>query len=268
MSRRKRTGAAPRQGYTSGNPRRPSPDSLYDTHAVTVDEAAESDSENSAPGEHGSSAEGTGAVETGKANDRIVKKLFDYARFAVEGRLPSNKGRPGPKGLPFVTVLTGLLLAQYERKSANIDDAWEMLFFRLRDPSKDLLDVPRINLVIPEDAPRAEIDRLGNAQYCTSKRVYGSWEPMIKRLDPAPHRRNKCLTLAEAQAILEAWKAPREPGDDPQPRSHRPEPDPRPRQDRLRQRTLRRLARRRCSRRHPRPLAGQAGEQGQGPRLH
>ncbi|MHC8564187.1 hypothetical protein ACW23B_27425 [Streptomyces albidoflavus] len=64
-------------------------------------------------------------------NHREVNKVFDLVRQsgALE-RLPADGRKPGPKGMPFRTVLIGLILSQYTGKSANIDDAWETLFLR------------------------------------------------------------------------------------------------------------------------------------------
>jgi hypothetical protein len=60
------------------------------------------------------------------------------------------------------------------RKSANINDAWETLFFALSPRSKTLLDVPNVDLHIPEGATREEIDHVAHLPYATSKRVYRS----------------------------------------------------------------------------------------------
>ncbi len=141
-------------------------------------------------------------------NDRVVNEVFNLVRHsgALE-RLPSDDHKPGPKGIPFQTVLIGLILSQYMGKSANIDDAWETLFFALSPGAKDLLDVPDIDLGIPEGATREEIDRIAHQQYAMSKRVYRSWASMTKRLDPAPHDRRKRLTLSEAKKIRRKWNA-------------------------------------------------------------
>ncbi|PJN02715.1 hypothetical protein CG740_13065 [Streptomyces sp. CB01201] len=69
-----------------------------------------------------------------------MRQVFDLVRHSgVLERLPSNEHRPGPKGFPFRTVLIGLILSQYMGKSANINDAWETLFFALSPGSKALL---------------------------------------------------------------------------------------------------------------------------------
>ncbi|MFZ4155001.1 hypothetical protein [Streptomyces pseudogriseolus] len=141
-------------------------------------------------------------------SDRIVRQVFDLVRHSgVLERLPSNEHRPGPKGFPFRTVLIGLILSQYMGKSANINDAWETLFFALSPGSKALLDVPDVDLHIREGATREEIDRVAHHQYATSKRVYRSWSSMTRRLDPAPHDRRKRLSLREAKKIRRKWNA-------------------------------------------------------------
>ncbi|MFF8311546.1 hypothetical protein [Streptomyces lydicus] len=141
-------------------------------------------------------------------NDRVVRQVFDLVRYSgVLERLPSNEHRPGPKGFPFRTVLIGLILSQYMGKSANINDAWETLFFALSPGSKALLDVPDVDLHIREGATREEIDRVAHHQYATSKRVYRSWSSMTRRLDPAPHDRRKRLSLSEAKKIRRKWNA-------------------------------------------------------------
>lgn len=141
-------------------------------------------------------------------SDRIVRQVFDLVRHSgVLERLPSNEHRPGPKSFPFRTVLIGLILSQYMGKSANINDAWETLFFALSPGSKALLDVPDVNLHIREGATREEIDRVAHHQYATSKRVYRSWSSMTRRLDPAPHDRRKRLSLSEAKKIRRKWNA-------------------------------------------------------------
>jgi hypothetical protein len=43
-----------------------------------------------------------------------------------------------PEGLPFRTVLIGLILPPYTGKSANINEAWETLFITLSSGSKAL----------------------------------------------------------------------------------------------------------------------------------
>ncbi|MFJ9209758.1 hypothetical protein [Streptomyces sp. NPDC102264] len=141
-------------------------------------------------------------------NDREVNKVFDLVRQsgALE-RLPADGRKPGPKGMPFRTVLIGLILSRYTGKSANIDDAWETLFFALSPGAKALLDVPDIDLNIPEGATDEEIDDIAHKQYAMSKRVYRSWMSMTKRLDPAPHDRRKRLTLHEAKKIRRQWNA-------------------------------------------------------------
>jgi hypothetical protein len=141
-------------------------------------------------------------------NDRVVNQVFNLVRHsgALE-RLPSDNHRPGPKGMPFRTVLIGLILSQYMGKSANIDDAWETLFFALSPGAKALLDVPDIDLDIPEGASGEEIDHIAHKQYAMSKRVYRSGTSMTKRLDPAPHDRRKRLTLGEAKKIRRQWNA-------------------------------------------------------------
>ncbi|WP_326727664.1 hypothetical protein [Streptomyces phaeochromogenes] len=141
-------------------------------------------------------------------NDRVVNQVFSLVRHsgALE-RLPSDDHKPGPKGMPFRTVLIGLILSQYMGKSANIDDAWETLFFALSPGAKALLDVPDIDLDIPEGATCEEIDHIAHKQYAMSKRVYRSWTSMTKRLDPAPHDRRKRLTLGEAKKIRRKWNA-------------------------------------------------------------
>ncbi|MGW1802069.1 hypothetical protein ACWCQN_40745 [Streptomyces sp. NPDC001984] len=142
-------------------------------------------------------------------NDHVVNEIFNLVRHcgALE-RLPSNAHKPGPKGLPFRTVLMGLILSQYMGKSANLDDAWETLFFALSPGAKALLDVPDVDLDIPEDATNEKIDHIAHRQYAMSKRVYRSWDSMTKRLDPAPHDRRKRLTLGEAKKIRRKWNAP------------------------------------------------------------
>ncbi|MGW6520982.1 hypothetical protein [Streptomyces sp. NPDC054962] len=141
-------------------------------------------------------------------SDRVVRQVFDLARHSgVLERLPPNEHRPGPKGFPFRTVLIGLILSQYMGKSANINDAWETLFFALSPGSKALLDVPVVDLHIREGATREEIDRVAHHQYATSKRVYRSWSSMTRRLDPAPHDRRKRLSLSEAKKIRRKWNA-------------------------------------------------------------
>ncbi|MFE8990504.1 hypothetical protein ACFYMI_22250 [Streptomyces collinus] len=104
-------------------------------------------------------------------------------------------------------MLIGLILSQYMGKSANINDAWETLFFALSPGSKALLDVPDVDLHIREGATREEIDRVAHHQYATSKRVYRSWSSMTRRLDPAPHDRRKRLSLSEAKKIRRKWNA-------------------------------------------------------------
>ncbi|MCQ6246123.1 hypothetical protein [Streptomyces malaysiensis] len=137
-----------------------------------------------------------------------MRQVFDLVRHSgVLERLPSNEHRPGPKSFPFRTVLIGLILSQYMGKSANINDAWETLFFALSPGSKALLDVPDVNLHIREGATREEIDRVAHHQYATSKRVYRSWSSMTRRLDPAPHDRRKRLSLSEAKKIRRKWNA-------------------------------------------------------------
>ncbi|MFE4059799.1 hypothetical protein ACFXP3_26500 [Streptomyces sp. NPDC059096] len=141
-------------------------------------------------------------------NDRVARQVFDLVRHSgVLERLPSNEHRPGPKGFPFRTVLIGLILSQYMGKSANINDAWETLFFALSPGSKALLDVPDVDLHIREDTTREEIDPVAHHQYATSKRVYRSWASMTRRLDPAPHDRRKRLSLSEAKKIRRKWNA-------------------------------------------------------------
>ncbi|MDH6696837.1 hypothetical protein ABZ682_30090 [Streptomyces griseoviridis] len=141
-------------------------------------------------------------------NDRVVYEIFDLVRNsgALE-RLPADDHKRGPKGFPFGTVLIGLILSQYMGKSANIDDAWETLFFALSPGAKALLDVPDIDLDIPDGVAREEIDHIAHQQYAMSKRVYRSWTSMTKRLDPAPHDRRRRLTLSEAKKIRRQWNA-------------------------------------------------------------
>ncbi|MFF8616100.1 hypothetical protein [Streptomyces sp. NPDC015350] len=143
-----------------------------------------------------------------KLDDSVVDEIFNLVRHcgALE-RLPSDDNKPGPKGLPFRTVLIGLILSQYLGKSANLDDAWETLFFALRPGAKALLDIPDIDLNIPKDATAQEIDDIAHQQYAASKQVYRSWTSMTKRLDPAPHDRRKRLTLGEAKKIRRKWNS-------------------------------------------------------------
>ncbi|MFD7644268.1 hypothetical protein ACFV4P_26900 [Kitasatospora sp. NPDC059795] len=176
MSRREAD--RPRPGRTSGNPLRPSPDQPT-------------------------------WPESEKISGALVDTLFDLVRRsgALE-RLPSDTGRPGPKGLDFRTVLVGLLLAQYKRYRANLDDAWELLFLGLSTKSKRLLGIPDLDLTLRDDMPEDEGNRVIHLQYATSKRVYGAWKSMNRRLDPAPHNRRKRITIAEAEAIRAQWADP------------------------------------------------------------
>jgi hypothetical protein len=144
-----------------------------------------------------------------KVSDTVVTKFHELLRNspAVE-KLKATKGTRGPAGFPIATIIMGLVLAQYSRSSTNISAAWETLFFGLHDGSRDLLDVPKLDLEITDGMSDPEIDVISHQQHAFAKQVYRSLEQTTLALDPAPHDRRRRLSIGEAEKIKAQWEAP------------------------------------------------------------
>ncbi|MFF7251572.1 hypothetical protein ACFZBU_47895 [Embleya sp. NPDC008237] len=105
-------------------------------------------------------------------------------------------GRPGPPGLPYRAVLTGLMLSSHYLGRATLADAWWILFHCLRPKARSWLGVP-------EHAPADD-----HARVATSRRVYRTFDRITTALDPARRDRRRRLPAAEADQVAAAWESP------------------------------------------------------------
>jgi hypothetical protein len=144
-----------------------------------------------------------------KISDRKVRLFYDMlSSEQIEKRIKEVQAVRGRRGFPIKTVILGLMLSQYYRGSVNISAAWEILFFNLREPSRNLLDIPDIKR---GPAPGTAHEAKGQEyqrQYNTSHRVYRSWETFVDKFEPHVHDRRRCLTEQEAELVRAAWLAP------------------------------------------------------------
>ncbi|MFG2329478.1 hypothetical protein ACGFMM_07620 [Streptomyces sp. NPDC048604] len=115
---------------------------------------------------------------------------------ALDEIAPLEAARRGPKGLPAETVLVGLTLAAMERRSTNLDDAWECVQFRAGPHWLKYFKLPRIQ---PTDV---------RACRTSSKRFYDAWSRISTVLDPARHDRRRRLSREESVIYRRVWARP------------------------------------------------------------
>lgn len=130
-----------------------------------------------------------------KIADAHVRLAYDLVRTSgvLEKLDTLEAGRPGPAGLSAKVVLTGLFLAARERRSTNIDDAWEIMTFRLGATWRDVFDLA---VVDPLDL---------KATHASAQRFYRAWDRITTLLDPARHDRRIRLLPAEAGRFKAVW---------------------------------------------------------------
>ncbi|WEB42126.1 hypothetical protein MOV08_24625 [Streptomyces yunnanensis] len=101
--------------------------------------------------------------------------------------------QPGPPGYPIRLVLLGLLCANYERASSNLDDAFEIITFGTSERLQAELSIPTCDI---EDQDAV------NALY---NRFHRAWTRMNRLLDAAPHQRRSRLPRAAGRKIAAQW---------------------------------------------------------------
>ncbi|GHJ02591.1 hypothetical protein TPA0906_44560 [Streptomyces olivaceus] len=109
---------------------------------------------------------------------------------------PLEAARRGPKGLPTETVLVGLVLAAIEKRSTNLDDAWECVQFRAGPHWLPYFHLPDIR---PTDVAACR---------ASSKRYYDAWSRISTVLDPARHDRRRRLPRTESVVYRRVWMRP------------------------------------------------------------
>jgi hypothetical protein len=134
-----------------------------------------------------------------KINDRHVRQIIDLVRASgvLDELAPLEAARPGPRGLPAQTVLVGLLLAAREKRSTNVDDAWECMQFGLRKPWLKYFGLKKVD-VTDIDATRA-----------SAKRFYDAWSRITTLLDPARHDRRTRMLRHATEPYRRAWTHPK-----------------------------------------------------------
>jgi hypothetical protein len=104
--------------------------------------------------------------------------------------------RPGPEGLAPRTILVGLLLALYYCKTANLDDAAEILHLSLSPRMQAMLGVRAVN----------------GADSCDVRAAYmrctRSFNAITTGFDPHRHDRRRRLSRAHAREVMHAWDNP------------------------------------------------------------
>lgn len=104
--------------------------------------------------------------------------------------------RPGPRlSVSPEALLVGMLLAVRHRRSGNLDDVSEILWFSLYPAGRALLDLPRGRI------DRADSFAL-NAAY---HRVARTLRAVTTALDPHRHDRRRRLSLDEVHEVRDGW---------------------------------------------------------------
>lgn len=132
-------------------------------------------------------------------DDEVVDLRAFLRRHGVTSLLEAAVAdRPGPRlSVSPEALLVGMFLAARHRRSSNLDDVSEILWFSLYPAGRALLDLPR-GRIDPRDT---------FATQAAYHRVQRTLRAVTTALDPHRHDRRRRLTSQEIQDVRAGWDA-------------------------------------------------------------